>query len=86
MAPYVAVYLTAAELFAPGPEGVDQGRIGWIAAFTALAVVLRSVLAGASSHLAHVTAYRILAQLRLALADRLQRIPSGGCSGARPAR
>ncbi|MFD3960460.1 ABC transporter ATP-binding protein [Streptomyces bacillaris] len=77
MAPYVAVYLTAAELFAPGPEGVDQGRIGWIAAFTALAVVLRSVLAGASSHLAHVTAYRILARLRLALADRLQRIPLG---------
>ncbi|MFE7459415.1 ABC transporter transmembrane domain-containing protein [Streptomyces sp. NPDC057554] len=75
MAPYVAVYLTAAELFAPGP--VDQGRIGWIAAFTALAVVLRSVLAGASSHLAHVTAYRILARLRLALADRLQRIPLG---------
>ncbi|MFF2539431.1 ABC transporter ATP-binding protein [Streptomyces cyaneofuscatus] len=77
MAPYVAVYLTAAELFAPGPEGVDQGRIGWIAAFTALAVILRSVLAGASSHLAHVTAYRILARLRLALADRLQRIPLG---------
>ncbi|MFI5724722.1 ABC transporter ATP-binding protein [Streptomyces cyaneofuscatus] len=77
MAPYVAVYLTAAELFAPGPEGVDQGRIGWIGAFTALAVILRSVLAGASSHLAHVTAYRILARLRLALADRLQRIPLG---------
>lgn len=77
MAPYVAVYLTAAELFTPGPEGVDQGRIGWIAAFTALAVILRSVLAGASSHLAHVTAYRILARLRLALADRLQRIPLG---------
>ncbi|MEU3209249.1 ABC transporter transmembrane domain-containing protein [Streptomyces cyaneofuscatus] len=71
------MYLTAAELFAPGPEGVDQGRIGWIAAFTALAVILRSVLAGASSYLAHVTAYRILARLRLALADRLQRIPLG---------
>ncbi|MFE2292531.1 ABC transporter ATP-binding protein [Streptomyces sp. NPDC059452] len=77
MAPYVAVYLTATELFASGTGPVDQGRIGWIAALTALAVVLRSVLAGASSHLAHVTAYRILARLRLALADRLQRIPLG---------
>ncbi|MET7639188.1 ABC transporter ATP-binding protein [Streptomyces sp. NPDC005438] len=77
MAPYIAVYLTAAELFAPGPDGIDQGHIGRVAAWTAVAVVLRSVLSGASSHIAHVSAYRILARLRLALADQLQRLPLG---------
>lgn len=74
LAPYVAVYRVAVELFT---EGGDPDRIPVIALWTALAVAGRAALSGLSSHTAHVAAYRVLADLRLALAEKLRVIPLG---------
>ncbi|MFT3660246.1 MAG: ABC transporter ATP-binding protein [Gordonia sp. (in: high G+C Gram-positive bacteria)] len=74
LAPYVAVYSVAVELFT---DDGDPSRIPAIALWTALAIAARAVLAGFSSHVAHVAAYRVLADLRLALAATLKAIPLG---------
>lgn len=74
LAPYVAVYRVAVELFTPGgnPDAIPA-----IAFWTAVAIAGRAVASGLSSHIAHVAAYRILADLRLALAAKLRSIPLG---------
>lgn len=74
LAPYVAVYLVAVELFTA--DG-DPAAIPAIALWTAVAIAARALLSGASSHIAHVAAYRVLADLRLALAAKLKTIPLG---------
>ncbi|MFF2087433.1 ABC transporter ATP-binding protein [Nocardia sp. NPDC058176] len=74
LAPYVAVYLVAVELFT---DGGDPDRIPMIALWTALAIAARAALSGLSTHTAHVAAYRVLADLRLALADKLRVVPLG---------
>ncbi|GED98489.1 ATP-binding cassette domain-containing protein [Gordonia crocea] len=69
LAPYVAVYRVAVELFT---DDGDPGAIGAIASWTAVAIAARALLSGLSSQIAHITAYRVLADLRLALADKLK--------------
>jgi ATP-binding cassette subfamily B protein len=72
LAPFVAVYAVTVALFS---DGGDPGRIPAIAGWTAVAVVLRAVAQGVSTHLGHVAAYRVLADVRRTLARRLQAIP-----------
>ncbi|MFT3887651.1 MAG: ABC transporter ATP-binding protein [Arachnia sp.] len=75
LAPYVAVYAVTVALFSPDGAGVNA--ITPIAVWTALAIILRAVCAGLSTHVGHVAAYRILAELRRAIARQLQRLPLG---------
>ncbi|MDQ7909525.1 ABC transporter ATP-binding protein [Phytohabitans sp. ZYX-F-186] len=75
LAPYVAVYAVTVALFDGPPSG--SATIGWIAAATAAALVVRAVASGLSTQVAHVAAYRILAGLRLAIARQMRRLPLG---------
>lgn len=75
LAPYVAVYAVTVALF--DPEGAGASAIVWIAGATAAAIVVRAVASGLSTHVAHVAAYRVLADLRRAIARTLQRLPLG---------
>ncbi|ALJ19792.1 ABC transporter ATP-binding protein [Microbacterium sp. No. 7] len=75
LAPYVAVYAVTVALFDPDGGGADA--IGWIAGATAAAIVVRAVASGLSTHAGHVAAYRVLADLRRAIARTLQRLPLG---------
>lgn len=78
LGPYVAVYLVAVELFDRDPgEASDPGRIAAIAVGTAIALVVRALAAGLSTHVAHVTAYRVLADLRTAIVHQIRRLPLG---------
>lgn len=71
--PHVVVYGIAVELFTSNTP--DTGRILLLAGLALLALVLRAVFNGASTHVAHVTAYAVLADLRRSLARKLDRIP-----------
>lgn len=75
LAPYVAVYAVTVALF--DPDSARASAIGWIAAWTALAIIVRAVASGLSTHVGHVASYRILADLRRAIARTLQRLPLG---------
>ena len=55
----------------------DSGSIPTIVLWTAAALVVRAVANSAATHAGHVTAYRTLRDLRLALARKLQRMPLG---------
>ena len=73
LAPYIAVYAVTITLFVRD----DPAKIPVIALWTAAALVVRAVANGAATHVGHVTAYRVLRDLRLALAHKLQRMPLG---------
>jgi ATP-binding cassette subfamily B protein len=79
LAPYVAVYLTVLTLFGDG-SGTGASLAlppTLIGIGVAVAVAIRAVAAGWSTHAAHRTAYRILAELRMALIAQVRRIPIG---------
>ncbi|WP_141286882.1 ABC transporter ATP-binding protein [Pseudonocardia saturnea] len=82
LVPYVAVYLVAVELFGGGAP--DPGRVPVIAGWTAVALLVKAAAGALSAHVAHLAAYGALADLRLALVGRLDRIPLGRAI-ARPA-
>lgn len=73
LAPYIAVYAVTIALFVRD----DPARIPAIVVWTAAALVMRAAAHGAATHVGHVTAYRVLRDLRLALARKLQRMPLG---------
>ena len=73
LAPYIAVYAVTVSLFVRD----DPARIPAIVVWTAAALVMRAAAHGAATHVGHVTAYRVLRDLRLALARKLQRMPLG---------
>lgn len=73
LAPYVAVYLVAVELF--GGASPDTGAVAAIAGWTAAALLVKAAAGAASGHVAHVAAYAALADLRRALVGRFDRIP-----------
>ncbi|MDP2713167.1 MAG: ABC transporter ATP-binding protein [Solirubrobacteraceae bacterium] len=75
LAPYVGVYLVTDELIGDGTP--DTGVFAPIAIGVAIALVVRGAASAASSHTAHRAAYAILADLRLALMDRIGRVPLG---------
>ncbi|MFD0994265.1 ATP-binding cassette subfamily B protein [Pseudoclavibacter chungangensis] len=71
LAPYVAVFAVVRALF------VDDapGAVVTIAAVAAAAVVLRAIASGLSTHVGHVSAYRVLLDLRFGLVRKLRRMP-----------
>lgn len=76
LAPYLAVYGVTTTLFGPGVSNPSR-QITAITLATAAALVLRAVTHGVGNHLSHVTTYRILREIRLAMVDRIHRIPLG---------
>ncbi|WP_168583607.1 ABC transporter ATP-binding protein [Gephyromycinifex aptenodytis] len=75
LAPYFIVYLVGTELFL-GTEP-DRARLAGYALWAAAAVLAKVVLKALANGVSHAAAYRILADLRLALAQRLARMPLG---------
>lgn len=75
LVPYVVVFLVADELFVTRTG--DATRLVTMALWAALAVVAKVVLKALANALSHAAAYRVLAELRLALAGKLTRMPLG---------
>ena len=75
LAPYYIVYLVGTELFLS--DTPDRSRLAGYALWAAVAVVAKIVLNALANAVSHAAAYRILADLRLALAERLARMPLG---------
>ena len=75
LAPYLGVYAVTSALLVPGGAGSQAvpGIAGWVGA----AVLVGAAAKGLSTHVGHVAAYRILADLRILLARTLQRLPLG---------
>lgn len=73
--PYVIVYFVADELFLA--EHVDRDRLLGLALWAGVAVVVKILCKALADAVSHASAYRILADLRLALAERLSRMPLG---------
>ncbi|MEM8922165.1 MAG: ABC transporter ATP-binding protein [Actinomycetota bacterium] len=75
LVPYVVVYLIAVDLFDDG--GPDRERTLFLATIAGIAVISQIALNTLANYVSHVAAYRVLSDLRLALADRLARMPLG---------
>lgn len=75
LVPYVVVYLVANELFLSGRP--DRTRLLGLAGWAAVAVLAKIVCKSLANAVSHAAAYRILADLRHALADRLAQMPLG---------
>ncbi len=71
--PFVVVYLVAVDLFVSETPRTD--RITSLVVLAAAGVAAKVVLRAVANWLSHVTAYRALADLRLELADRIDRMP-----------
>lgn len=74
LAPYWVIYRSVDELVR-GTAGVES--LYGLAAIALAAIVLRHVLVGVSIYVAHVGAYRVLYEIRMALAEHLARVPLG---------
>jgi hypothetical protein len=64
LAPYVAIYLITAHLFANGTDGADTSYVLLIAGGSLLATLGKSLTMGASLHISHIAAYDILYETR----------------------
>lgn len=73
--PYVVVYFVANELFLS--EQVDRNRLLSLGLWAGAAVIAKILCKAFANAVSHTAAYRILADLRLALAERLSRMPLG---------
>ncbi|MCK7637745.1 ABC transporter ATP-binding protein/permease [Corynebacterium sp. P7202] len=72
LVPYVVIYFLARDLLV----GEQQtGRIPFLVAVAATGVAGKALLRMAANNVAHIAAYRALADIRLALAERLARMP-----------
>ncbi|MEM6730957.1 MAG: ABC transporter ATP-binding protein, partial [Myxococcota bacterium] len=72
--PHLVVYLAATEILADDPEPI---RLAWFAAAAFLGVVARFLLLGIGYILSHATAFSVLRQLRIAIIQKLSRVPLG---------
>ncbi len=79
IAPFVASYLLIAELarHVSDLSGVDTGYVWNLAFFSLGAIGVYGVLTYASLMLSHVAAFNILHEIRVAMADKLARLPMG---------
>jgi len=75
LVPYVIVFLVANELFVV--KSGDTYRVVMLAVWAGAAVVAKVLFKALANAASHVAAYRVLADLRLALADKLSRMPLG---------
>ena len=73
--PYVVVYFVANELFLS--EQVDRDRLLSLGLWAGAAVIAKILCKAFANAVSHTAAYRILADLRLALAERLSQMPLG---------
>ena len=77
LAPYVAIYLITAHLFANGTDGANTTYILLVAGGSLLAALGKAMTMGASLHISHIAAYDILYETRLELARKLGSLPLG---------
>ncbi|NKW81765.1 ABC transporter ATP-binding protein [Ochrobactrum pecoris] len=75
LVPFIAVYWIAVQMLSKG--ALEPDMLWWPLWVSAVAIILKALLAAASSHLSHVAAYNILHDLRVALAAKLERVPLG---------
>ena len=73
--PFVVVYQIA--VAAGTPEGLDWSLLAGLAGVAFIGVVAKAGLTAAASHLSHVAAYDTLYRIRLALVEKLARLPLG---------
>ena len=74
LAPLLAIYAVAIEIAADVP---DDAVIRQVVVWTAAAIALRWLLLFSGNALSHLAAYNLLYDLRIAIADRLTRLPLG---------
>ncbi|MEM7412091.1 MAG: ABC transporter ATP-binding protein [Myxococcota bacterium] len=74
LAPYWVIYRSVDHLVSGGP---DSSALYGLAALALGAIVLRHALLGVSIYVSHIGAYRVLYEIRLALAGHLARVPLG---------
>jgi ATP-binding cassette subfamily B protein len=77
LVPYIVVYLVALEIFNRPPEQVNQGTILTLAVVALGASIVKALCMVGSEYVSHITAYRILYDLRMALARKLGTLPPG---------
>ncbi|RRD50175.1 ABC transporter ATP-binding protein [Arachnia propionica] len=75
LVPYVVVFLVADELFVR--RSGHSGHLVVLAFWAAGAVVLKVMLKALANAVSHAAAYRVLADLRLALAEKITSMPLG---------
>ncbi len=74
LAPYWVIYRSVDHVVR---GDLAVGSLYGLAALALAAIVLRHLLLGVSIYVAHVGAYRVLYEIRLALAEHLARVPLG---------
>lgn len=74
LTPHVVVYLAADALLRDTPA---MDRLPWLAALAVGGVVLRYVFLGTGTVLSHATAFRMMRLARIAIAEKLARVPLG---------
>lgn len=73
LAPFLAVYAVTMALFVHD----TPGDVPQIVAWTAAALLVRALTEALATHLGHVTAYRVLRDLRVGIARHLHELPLG---------
>ncbi|MFP4439066.1 MAG: ABC transporter ATP-binding protein [Chloroflexaceae bacterium] len=77
LAPYLVIYFIAVEVLGKPLAAVDAGRLWMLAAVALGAVIVKAAATGMALYVSHVAAYRILYDLRIALAEHMGRLPLG---------
>ncbi|MDO4899685.1 ABC transporter ATP-binding protein [Actinomyces sp.] len=75
LVPYIIVFLVADELFVI--RSGQPHRIVTFSIWAGVAVVAKIVLSALANTVSHTAAYRVLADIRIALAEKLSRMPLG---------
>lgn len=75
--PFWAIYRCVDHVVDPPAGGVDRDEIWRLALVALIAIVARFALFGASTYVAHVSAYRVLYGVRMEMAEHLTQVPLG---------
>lgn len=75
--PYLVVYMVALDIYNQPPEQINQEPIFTLALVALAASVVKMLCALGTEYFSHIAAYRILYDLRLALAHKLGTLPLG---------
>lgn len=77
LVPFFVIYFVALEVLGKLPAQVNAGWLWTLAGIALGAVLLKALATGLALHVSHIAAYRILYDLRIALAEHLGRLPLG---------
>ncbi|GLK77455.1 hypothetical protein GCM10008171_27090 [Methylopila jiangsuensis] len=80
LVPALVIYQMTATMLAGGAAAAADG-LGWLLAGAVLAVIAKAALQSVSAHVAHVAAYDILYDIRVALGRHLSSLPLGALGG-----